>query len=116
MSRDGFRPQLHPEPFVFVTVEHPPAEAIATFRESEEMTAILPKETADGRGLSYTYVAAWITITVHSALDAVGFLAPVMAKLADAGISCNVVSAVHHDHLFVPWEKRDETMAILRQR
>jgi hypothetical protein len=56
---------------------------------------------------------AMITLTVHSDLAAIGFLAAITRKLADGGISVNPVSAFYHDHLFVPWEKRDATMAIL---
>jgi YidC/Oxa1 family membrane protein insertase len=43
----------------------------------------------------------------------VGFLAPIMTRLAEAGISVNPVSAFYHDHLFVPWDKRNEAMEIL---
>ena len=55
-----------------------------------------------------------ITLTVHSALDAVGFLAAITARLAEAGISVNAVSAFHHDHLFVPVDRADEAMALLQ--
>jgi hypothetical protein len=54
-----------------------------------------------------------ITLTIHSDLQAVGFLAPIMTRLAEAGISVNPVSAFYHDHLFVPWDKRNEAMEIL---
>ncbi|MEY9903549.1 hypothetical protein ABIA44_007723 [Bradyrhizobium sp. USDA 329] len=56
-----------------------------------------------------------ITLTVHSALDAVGLLAAITARLAEAGISVNAVSAFHHDHLFVPADRADEAMAVLRE-
>ena len=54
-----------------------------------------------------------ITLDVHSALDAIGFLAAVATLLAKAGISVNAVSAYYHDHLFVPREKADEAMRLL---
>ena len=57
-----------------------------------------------------------ITLNVHSALDAVGFLAAVVSLLASAGISVNAVSAYHHDHLFVPVARADEAMRLLRKR
>jgi hypothetical protein len=44
----------------------------------------------------------------------VGFLAAITARLAEAGISVNAVSAFHHDHLFVPADRGDEAMAALR--
>jgi hypothetical protein len=50
---------------------------------------------------------------VHSSLAAVGFLAAVSAALAEAGIACNPVSGVHHDHLFVPAHRADDAMAVL---
>ncbi|MFM8747512.1 MAG: hypothetical protein ACKOED_12755 [Aestuariivirga sp.] len=34
--------------------------------------------------------------------------------LADAGIACNVVAALRHDHLFVPAGRADEAQAILQ--
>ena len=44
----------------------------------------------------------------------VGLTAAVAVALADAGIACNVVAAVHHDHLFVPVESADAALAALR--
>jgi hypothetical protein len=56
-----------------------------------------------------------ITLNVHSALDAVGFLAAVMKALSVRGISTNTVSAYYHDHLFVPSERAEEALAALRR-
>jgi uncharacterized protein len=55
-----------------------------------------------------------ITLRIHSSLEAVGFLARIAAELARLGISVNVVSAFHHDHLFVPAGRAEEAMAALR--
>lgn len=54
-----------------------------------------------------------VTLTVHSALDAVGFLARISTALAAQGIACNVVSAFHHDHLFVPRDRLEAAMQVL---
>ena len=54
-----------------------------------------------------------VTLTVQSALDAVGFLAAITARLAAAGISVNAVSAFFHDHLFVPAGRAEEIVEIL---
>ena len=84
------------------------------FREIEGMTLIVKDEiacTLDG-GSQPRW--AMITLTVHSDLAAVGFLAAITGKLSDVGISVNPVSAFYHDHLFVPWDKRDQTMQILK--
>ncbi len=50
---------------------------------------------------------------VHSSLAAVGLAARVAESLAAHGISANMVAAFHHDHVFVPWERRDEALKIL---
>ncbi|KRE77326.1 N-acetyltransferase [Arthrobacter sp. Soil763] len=74
----------------------------AAVRESEGLTVVLPRADADALGLHYDYVAAWITLQVHSALEAIGLTAAVSAALAEAKISCNVLAGFHHDHLLVP--------------
>ena len=43
-----------------------------------------------------------ITLQVYSDLEGVGLTAAVATALARRGIPCNVVAALHHDHLFVP--------------
>lgn len=99
-------PELQPGEYVFVVVESPagipPEDIVMSFREVEGTTLILPKAVADAHGLVYDFTAAWITMKVHSALDAVGFTAAFAAALAEEHISCNVVAGYYHDHLFVP--------------
>ncbi len=52
---------------------------------------------------------------MNSDLRAVGFLAKIAAALAADGISVNAYSAYHHDHLLVPFERKDDAMkALLR--
>ena len=65
--------------------------------------------------LRYQFVSRLITLTVHSSLDAVGFLAAITARLAEACISVNAVSAFHHDHLFVPVHRADEALGLLQR-
>jgi len=114
------RPFLHERPFVFCTV--PPGELagmtfepLCYFREDEGATVIIGADEANNTGFSYSRKWALITLQVHSPLDAVGFVAAVTSELARAGISVNPVSAFHHDHLFVPWEKRTEAMRLLEK-
>ena len=110
------RPELHPGTYVFTTTTTGvPAGAtpVATVLEAEGLTLVLPHHQADAAGLDYDFVAAWITLRVHSALDAVGLTAAVATRLADAGIACNVIAGHHHDHVFVPAHDADAALAVL---
>lgn len=111
------QPVLQPGTYVFATVELlPPAlagHALMTFKEREGITIIVPVAIADDFHLSYNYVAAWITLQVHSALEAVGLTAAVAGALTGAGISCNVVAGFYHDHLFVAKEDGERAVKVL---
>jgi hypothetical protein len=80
-------------------------DAFALVREDEGLTAI--RAHPDGEW-------ARISLQVHSSLNAVGLTAALSAVLAEAGISANIVAALRHDHLFVPWGRRDEAMHCLQ--
>ncbi|NEC07717.1 ACT domain-containing protein [Streptomyces sp. SID7909] len=112
-------PEPHPGRYVYTTVPDgtlPGGVApVVTVRESEGLTLVLPEAEAAAAGLTYTYVAGWITLRVHSALEAVGLTAAVSLALTDAGISCNVVAGFHHDHLFVPYERMGEAVTVLER-
>ena len=112
------KPEMRPGIFVFCTIatdQSIPAalSPLLTFREQEGTTLVIPREEAEAAGLRYAFASCLITLTVRSALDAVGFLAAITARLATAGISVNAVSAFHHDHLFVPADRADDAMAAL---
>ena len=89
------------------------AIAEASIREDEGVTYVLPRAQADSLALGYDFIAAWLTLDVHSALDAVGLTAAVSGVLADHGIACNVLAGLHHDHLLVAVERRDDALAAL---
>lgn len=111
------QPALHPGDYVFCTLAPAapvPAGALSWFREAEGLTLILPRADADAQGLPYGYVAAWLTLTVHSSLAAVGLTAAVAGALARENISCNVVAAYYHDHLFVARADADRALGALR--
>ncbi|MFJ3583114.1 ACT domain-containing protein [Streptomyces sp. NPDC090127] len=113
----GMRPESNPGRYVFTTVDGPaPAGVVpvVTVAEREGLTLVVRQEEADAAGLAYDYVAGWITLRVHSALDAVGLTAVVATGLAEAGLSCNVVAGFHHDHLFVEHARTDEALTVLR--
>jgi hypothetical protein len=111
------KPELNAGEYVFCSAQTDSlpkgTEAVGWFREREGTTLILPRHRADALGLPYSFVSAWITLTVHSALEAVGLTAAVSQALASAGISCNVVAASYHDHLFVPAGEARRAMEIL---
>lgn len=110
-------PVCNPGVYVFaslpagVTID--PQHIIASIREPEGLSVVLAEADAVHLNLPIHYRAAWLTLTVHSALQAVGLTAAFSAALAQAGISCNVVAGVHHDHLFVPHAQADAAMAAL---
>jgi|SRR5436190_23693847 len=110
-------PALHDGVYVFARLPGAmPANLapLGTFRESEGLTVIVTAEEAERHGLPVLFRAAWITLTVHSDLAAVGLTAAVAGALTEAGISCNVVAAAFHDHLFVPVESGPAAVAVLR--
>jgi hypothetical protein len=90
-------------------------DVLGIFREREAITVILKKELADQLGLHYEYIAAWITLTIHSSLAATGLTAAFANALAAEGISCNVIAAYYHDHIFVARDEAQRAMAALRK-
>jgi hypothetical protein len=108
---------VRPEPYVYATVDpaHPAlADAQATVVESEGVTLVLRCSDAEAHGLFGEFVSAWLTLTVHSSLEAVGLTAAFSSALGQAGISCNVLAGFHHDHILVPFERRDDAVRTLR--
>ena len=115
----AMQPKLNSGVYVYCIIPHDSdatgMNAIATFRETEGTTVILEEPAAAAFRLTPLFRAAWITLTVDSDLHAVGLTAAVATALADAGISCNVVAAAHHDHLFGPADRADAAMQVLRR-
>jgi len=109
-------PSLEDGQFVFVALgQGGPVDldVRATVLEPEGLSAVIARAEADRHGLEYDFVAAWITLRVESALSAVGLTAEVSWCLAEAGISCNVIAGLRHDHLLVPVAKAAEAMSAL---
>jgi len=111
-------PVLNPGVYVFavlpLAIETIPAGAIATFREAEGLTVVLPEADARRAGLEVRFRAAWITLNVPSDLAAIGLTAAFARALAAAEISCNVIAAACHDHIFVPVERAEAAIACLQ--
>ena len=89
-------------------------DAIATLRETEGPSVVVAEAEALARGWPIAFRSAWLTLRVHSDLAAVGLTAAFGRALADAGIACNVIAGVHHDHVFVPVDRADDALAALR--
>ena len=115
----GLAPRLRPGRYVFVTLPaDEPIKAtwrpVMTFLEDEGRTVILEAKVAKAAALDASAKMAWITLDVHSDLEAVGLTAAVSGALAEAGISCNVVAGAYHDHLFVAARAADRAVAVLQ--
>jgi hypothetical protein len=114
----NMKPELNPGGYVFCVVDSYAQAAalqpVCIFLEKEGVTVILSRKQADDLSLPYSGVFAWITLTVHSSLEAVGLTAAVSQALTEAGISCNVVAAYYHDHIFVPLADAGRAMAVLQ--
>ncbi|MBP5103237.1 ACT domain-containing protein [Pseudomonas protegens] len=112
-------PQLNNGEYVFCSLPDrsllQDCEVLGSFREREGLTVILPRQQAERLGLGFDYVAAWITLNVHSALEAVGLTAAFAGALGKAGISCNVIAGYYHDHLFVGQADAGRAMQVLQQ-
>ena len=114
---ENMSPVLHPDVYVFLTLtnasindlgDYKTLEPLMTFKESEGLSLIVLKQNVIEYNKKHTTQLAagevfkYITLKVHSSLNAVGLTAAVSAKLTEAQISANVVAAFYHDHIFVP--------------
>ena len=114
-------PKLQEPEYVFCFIKNGTYEdcielsPLATFMESEGLTIVITKGQADNASLAYESVFKCITLLIHSSLDAVGLTAAVSTKLAEKGISANVIAAYHHDHIFVPTAKAELALASLSE-
>lgn len=116
----NMEPVLNSGAYVFSTVENlnqiPDMEKLLFFfREKEGITVVLEKSIADEWNLKYTYISSWITLNVHSSLEAVGLTAAFANALKQENISCNVVAAYFHDHIFVAKEDVGRAMEALKK-
>ncbi len=100
------RPQLADQRYTFERVERSALEKgdFALIREDSGITAI--RERSDGDW-------ARISLGVHSSLEAIGLTATLSRRLADAGLSANVVAALDHDHFFIPWDQRSRALVAI---
>lgn len=102
----SMEPVLNPGAYVFASLQPgqsvDAAHVMASIREREGVSVVVAQDVAQRAGLEPLFVCAWITLNVHSDLQAVGLTAAFSDALGRAGISCNVVAGACHDHIFVP--------------
>jgi len=113
----GMTPILNKGDFVFATVKDACKinrnDTVCEFREEEGVTLVIEKKKADKLKLDYDYIAAWITLEIHSSLEAVGLTALFSTELAKNNISCNVIAAYYHDHIFIAKEDAEKAVQVL---
>ncbi len=111
------QPKLNEGEYVFVSVPKknmiPRELCICEMVEKEGITLVLPKQEAEKHDLSYDFVCAWITLNIHSSLEAVGLTAAFSTELAKNNISCNVVAGYYHDHIFVDIHDKNNALDVL---
>jgi uncharacterized protein len=116
----SLQPRLTDSEFVFCCVpglldEYTRLEPVATIREKEGLTLVLPLSVAEREKLGFNGIFRQITLSVHSSLEAVGLTAAVSRLLADHGIAANILAGYYHDHIFVPRDKADVALSLLRR-
>lgn len=111
------KPVLNSGEYVFASVLKSDiilrSDILFEFKEEEGITIVLEKNKADFLKIKYSFVCAWITLKIHSSLDAVGFTAAFSTALTKHNISCNVVAGFYHDHIFVDTKDAKKAMEIL---
>lgn len=115
----GMTATLGEEVYVFATLPDRAIPAglspLMIYQEAEGTTLILTLAEAEQHGIQHDFRCRRITLNVHSALEAVGFIARIATTLAAAGMGVNPVAGYFHDHLFIPEDRARDAMAVLTE-
>lgn len=115
----GMEPILNEGAYVYTSVpfgtDVSKLTPVATAREAEGLTLVIPEEQALEQGFPILFRCSWITLNVHSDLNACGLTAAFATALANENISCNVVAGAYHDHIFVPLDRAAHSLAALKR-
>lgn len=106
------------DPVTVVTLQEPVPlgeGVLALLTEAEGTTAVVTIDAAERRGWSVGFRGAWLTLAVHSSLEAVGLTAAVSTAPAEKGIACNVLAGFHHDHALVPLDRADDAVDAIEE-
>ena len=113
-------PCLEQDEYVFISVQGSYSDCqhlnpICSFAENEGLTLIITKKSAEENNYPVADTYRKITLQIHSSLDAVGLTAAASSKLAENGISANIVAAYYHDHIFVKSEDAQKALDLLKE-
>jgi hypothetical protein len=91
-----------------------PFAPFATLSEAEGLTVVDPSAALEAAGLM-SEPWARISLARSSDLAAVRLTAAYLEAFSVEGISFKVIAGYHHDHLFVHWGRRQDSVAVLRR-
>lgn len=90
-----------------------PDNTIATFKEERGITAVIKQN--DKPNFECTDAKAMIDVGIDTPSGAEGFLAKIATAIAEDDTCVYVFSAYYQDHLFVPKEKANDIVEVLKK-
>ncbi len=91
----------------------PANEVLCTYREKEGLTVVADTNYLHDKHIDFEGPFAKLSIEVHTSLELVGLTAALAKALTESGISANVIAAYYHDHIFAPFDKRNEAVGAI---